>query len=54
MLSEIHSVVGVLEVLLVVAAVLAIIGGLYKAWVRDFVAAGVLILAGLIVLAFAT
>lgn len=44
---------GILVLLLVIAAVLAVIGGLYKLWLRDFVAGGVLVIVGLIVLAFA-
>lgn len=53
-MAAIHSVGGVLYLILVVVGVLAICGGVYRAWLRDFVAAAVLILAGIIVLAVAT
>jgi hypothetical protein len=49
-----NEIEGILVLLLVIAAVLAILGGLYKAWLRDFPAAAVLIVLGLIVLVVAT
>jgi len=44
---------GVLDLVLVIAGVVAIRGGLYRLWLRDLVVGGVLVIAGIIVLAYA-
>lgn len=48
-----HGSIDVAGLILVIAAVLAICGGLYRIWVRDLVVGAVLLIAGIVVLSFA-